>query len=121
MIVSDFERQAAGRISLSLPESEVNSLLDPDAFAILLRNLIENALKHGADNQTVEVSMTDDGRLRVSNAGTIVPAPQLALLRNRFARATTDTAGSGLGLAIADAIATGAGMTLHLRSPASAH
>lgn len=119
MIVSDFERQAAGRISLSLPARAVHSYLDPDAFAILLRNLIENALKHGTDKQPVAVSMADDGRLRVSNAGNIVPAQQLALLRNRFARAKTDVPGSGLGLAIADAIATGAGMTLQLRSPAS--
>lgn len=119
MIVSDFQRQAAGRISLSLPARAVNSYLDPDAFAILLRNLIENALKHGADNQPVEVSMTDAGTLRVSNSGDIVPAQQLALLRNRFARATSAAPGSGLGLAIADAISTGAGIALQLRSPAS--
>jgi two-component system OmpR family sensor kinase len=41
------------------------------------------------------------------------------LLRNRFSRYDTKAAGSGLGLAIADAIASGSGMTLHLRSPAS--
>jgi len=119
MIVHDFEVQTPERIVQSLPEHEVNSFLDPDAFAILVRNLIENALKHGAHDQPVEVSLKDNGRLRVSNGGNVVPPEQLALLRNRFARSKTDASGSGLGLAIADAIAKGAGMTLHLRSPAT--
>lgn len=119
MVVSDFDSQAPGRITLTLPESEVNSFLDPDAFAILARNLIENALKHGSQEQPVEVRMAADGTLRVCNGGNIVPPDQLALLRNRFARSKTDANGSGLGLAIADAIAAGADMTLHLRSPAT--
>lgn len=119
LIFRDFEAQVPGRIILTLPENEVNSFLDPDAFAILVRNLIENAVKHGSPTQPVEVSMRNDGTLRVCNGGDIVPPQQLALLRNRFARAKTDAPGSGLGLAIADAIATGAGMTLHLRSPAT--
>ncbi|MCR8915707.1 HAMP domain-containing protein [Marinobacter panjinensis] len=119
MIVSDFESQAPGRITLTLPESEVTSFLDPDAFAILVRNLIENAIKHGSREQPVEVSMAADGTLRVRNGGNLIPPDQLALLRNRFARSKTHATGSGLGLAIADAIATGAGMTMHLRSPAT--
>ncbi|PKM29985.1 MAG: two-component sensor histidine kinase [Gammaproteobacteria bacterium HGW-Gammaproteobacteria-11] len=119
LICHDFESQVPGRIALTLPALDVNAFIDPDAFAILIRNLIENALKHGAQTQPVEVSMQGDGTLRVSNAGDIVPAKQLALLRNRFVRSTTDATGSGLGLAIADAIASGAGMTLHLRSPAT--
>lgn len=119
MIVGDFDNSAPGRIMLKLPESEVNSFLDPDAFAILVRNLVENALKHGSQHHPVEVSLVDDGTLSVRNDGQIVPPEQLALLRNRFARAKTDVTGSGLGLAIADAIASGAGMTLRLRSPAT--
>jgi two-component system OmpR family sensor kinase len=118
MIVRDFEDQAPGRIVLSLPECEVNSFLDPDAFAILVRNLIENALKHGSRREAVEICLKDNGTLRVCNGGDIVPPDQLALLRNRFARSKTDASGSGLGLAIADAIAKGASMALHLRSPA---
>lgn len=119
MIVQDFSEQAPGRTVLSLPEHEVKSFLDPDAFAILVRNLIENGLKHGSHNEPVEVSLDDDGTLRVRNGGDIVPPEQLAPLRKRFARSKTDASGSGLGLAIADAIARGAGMTLHLRSPAT--
>jgi two-component system OmpR family sensor kinase len=119
MVVSDFESLAPGRITLTLPESEVNSFLDPDAFAILARNLIENALKHGTHQQPVEISLSAVGILRVCNSGAIVPPDQLALLRNRFARSKTDAPGAGLGLAIVDAIATGANIRLQLLSPAT--
>lgn len=119
MITSDYERNASGRLRLNLPEHSVMSALDPDAFAILVRNLIENALRHGAPGQPVNVSLTGEGTLRVINVGEIVPAEQLALLRNRFERSNTKTLGSGIGLAIVEAIANGAGTTLSLRSPAS--
>jgi two-component system OmpR family sensor kinase len=119
MISRDFESLAPGRIRLTLPDHEVNSLLNPDAFAILARNLIENALKHGSVQQPVDVIMTDNGTMRVGNGGDVVPPDQLALLRNRFSRYDTKAAGSGLGLAIADAIASGADINLHLRSPAT--
>ena len=118
LIVADFESQTPGRISLTLPAGEMNSFLDPDAFAILVRNLIENAIKHGSHQHPVEVILSADGNFRVRNSGNIVPADELNLLRNRFTRSKTDASGSGLGLAIADAIATGANIHLHLQSPA---
>lgn len=119
MIVTDFEHRVPGRIVLTLPEGEVNSFLDPDAFAILVRNLIENAIKHGASQEPVEINLSADGTLRICNGGKVVPADQLVQLRNRFARSKTNANGSGLGLAIAEAIATGANIRLHLLSPAT--
>ena len=119
MIASDYEYKAPGRLQLDVPRAKVMSLLDPDAFAILIRNLIENALKHGATDQPVNVSLTDKGMLRVINAGPIVAAEQLVLLRQRFVRSDSKSLGSGIGLAIVDAIVSGAGIELNLRSPAS--
>ncbi|MBK1851873.1 sensor histidine kinase N-terminal domain-containing protein [Marinobacter sp. 1-4A] len=119
MITNDYEREAPGRLKLNLPGNRVMSLLDPDAFAILARNLIENALRHGAADRAVHISLTGEGTLRVANAGDVVPPEKLALLRNRFVRSDSKTLGSGIGLAIVDAIATGAGTALNLRSPAS--
>lgn len=119
MIASDYQYKAPGRLQLALPEQAVMSLLDPDVFAILIRNLIENALKHGATDQPVKISLTEKGVLRVVNGGEIIPPQQLALLRQRFVRADNKNLGSGIGLAIVDAIVTGAGIKLNLRSPAS--
>ena len=67
MIVKDYEYQAPHRLHLELPNNAVLSLLDPDAFAILVRNLIENALKHGADQHPIHISLSAQGRLRVIN------------------------------------------------------
>ncbi|MFD2189380.1 sensor histidine kinase [Pistricoccus aurantiacus] len=118
-VVDDFRRTFEARLELSLPEEgQVVSSIDPDALAILLRNLIENALKHGQQDQPVEVVLSNEGVLRVINAGTVVPAEDLARLTDRFTRANTRAGGSGLGLAIAHAIAEGSGASLTLSSPA---
>ncbi|WP_417521611.1 ATP-binding protein [Marinobacter sp.] len=119
MIANDYEREAPGRLVLNLSDDSVMSLLDPDAFAILTRNLIENALRHGAADRPVTINLTGEGTLRVANAGEVVPPEKLALLRNRFVRSDKKTLGSGIGLAIVEAIASGAGTALNLRSPAS--
>ncbi|WP_280552932.1 HAMP domain-containing sensor histidine kinase [Halomonas sp. 25-S5] len=119
-VVDDFRRVSAVRLELSLPkEARILSSIDPDALAILLRNLIENALKHGQDDRPVEVALSSEGVLRVVNAGPVIPAEVLARLTDRFTRGNTRAGGSGLGLAIAQAIAEGAGVTLTLLAPAS--
>jgi two-component system OmpR family sensor kinase len=118
LIVDDMARMAGpGRILLTLPDSAVMSDLDPDAFAILMRNLIENALRHGSEDSAVEVSLALDGALTVGNDGPVVAAEDLARLTHRFQRARSDTNGSGLGLAIVAAIAERTGCELELSSP----
>ncbi|HSH57127.1 MAG TPA: ATP-binding protein [Halomonas sp.] len=119
-VVDDFRRASEMRLEVSLPEmAPVLSSIDADALAILLRNLIENALKHGQEDCPVEVEVSSEGMLRVINAGPVVPAEALARLTERFTRANTRAGGSGLGLAIAQAIAVGSGATLRLISPAT--
>ena len=118
VVTEDVSRTAGqGRIDLSLPDSPAMSDLDPDAFAILLRNLIENALRHGAAEAPVDVTLSADGVLSVANDGPTVPADKLAALTNRFERAGTGGDGSGLGLAIVAAIAERSGARLDLFSP----
>ena len=108
---------AAGRIELELPDGPVFESIDVDAFAILARNLIENALKHGSQDEPVRVSLSADGVLRVANAGPIVPPDMLARLSEPFERGQSLTKGTGLGLAIAKTIAAGTGGRLELVSP----
>ncbi|HSH47758.1 MAG TPA: HAMP domain-containing sensor histidine kinase [Halomonas sp.] len=118
-VVDDFCRASEVRLEVSLPKEPVLSSIDADALAILLRNLIENALKHGEQDRPVEVAVSSEGMLCVINAGPVVPAEDLARLTDRFQRANTRAGGSGLGLAIAQAIAVGSGATLRLISPAT--
>lgn len=117
-VVAEYQQAAGSGLQLDIPAATVHSSIDPDALAILVRNLVENALKHGAEDQPIEVRLTADGVLGVVNAGTVVPAEELAELTKRFVRSKTCASGSGLGLAIAQAIAEGAGTVLMLASPA---
>ena len=118
IVADDAARAGAqGRITLSLPEKPVPSTLDPDAFGILLRNLIENGLRHGTPTGKVEVSLAPDGTLHVANDCAKVPAETLARLTARFERGGVGTDGSGLGLAIVAAIAERLGTALTLQSP----
>lgn len=117
MIVADID---AGRESvvLEIPAEPALSDIDPDTFAILSRNLIENAIKHGTNRTPVRVILTDSGLFRVMNDGPPVPVETLERLTARFERGQAIARGSGLGLSIVRAIADGVKGTLILHSPA---
>lgn len=118
VVIEDIARMGApGRIALTLPETPVTSDLDPDAFGILCRNLVENALRHGSEATPVEVTLRSDGQLIIANEGPVLPPETLARLTARFERAGASTDGSGLGLAIVAAIAERIESPLVLRSP----
>ncbi len=102
---------AAGADALSAP-------VDADAFAILMRNLIENALKHSPPGSAVEIA-AGAGEVRVVNAGAALPSENLAAITERFSRGPTEADGSGLGLAIAAAIAENGNIGLDFKSPAT--
>ncbi|SFO11593.1 two-component system, OmpR family, sensor kinase [Roseovarius lutimaris] len=121
LALSDFERVVgAGRILAETSDRPVLSNIDPDAFAIVLRNLVENALRHGRDEAPVRVALTADGVLQVINEGPALAPETLARLTARFERGqNTGSDGSGLGLSIVQAIADGAGAGLSLHSPAT--
>ncbi|MFA7431819.1 MAG: HAMP domain-containing sensor histidine kinase, partial [Rhodospirillaceae bacterium] len=120
IVVEDIARTGSpGRIKLTLSETSVMSDLDPDTFGILCRNLVENAVRHGAEGTPVEVTLTSDGQLTVSNEGPALPPETLERLTARFERAGASTDGSGLGLAIVAAIADRVESPLVLKSPRS--
>jgi len=118
LVVDDIERAAgADRISVRLPERPVLSDLDPDAFGIVCRNLVDNALRHGTEGRPIEVTLSEDGTFSVANDGPAVPAGTLDRLIGRFERAAPTRDGSGLGLSIVAAIAERIGSRLVLKSP----
>ena len=119
-VVQDLQRAASVPIELTMPPTgSILSLIDPDAFAILARNLIENAFKHGAPDCAIEVGLSEHARLTVVNAGAVVPAVDLAQLTGHFVRGGSRAEGFGLGLAIVSTIAHGVGAELTFASPAT--
>jgi two-component system OmpR family sensor kinase len=117
VLVDEMTMDDPKQIELVLADAPVFSDIDADAFAILARNLIENALKHGSRHEPVRVALSADGVLRVFNAGSAVPADMLARLAEPFERGGAQGEGAGLGLAIAKAIASGIGGRIELVSP----
>lgn len=111
---------AEGAVEIALPQTgRFVSTLDMDAFAILARNLIENALKHGDASEPVRVSLTDDGRFSVVSPGPVLEPAILATMTQRFVRGTTMAEGAGLGLSIVQAITQGVGGEIAFVSPAT--
>jgi two-component system OmpR family sensor kinase len=85
---------------------------------ILLRNLIDNAIKYTPHGGTVDVSVTVDSgavRVAVEDSGPGIPPAERERVFDRFYRVPgSDAAGSGLGLAIIKSIAERHGATLAL-------
>ena len=120
LVVRDFDavQRSAGRLTLTLdPAIDLDARINPDAFAIALRNLIQNGLIHGARDGQLVVVAGPGPMISVSNDGPVVPPEILAQLGTRFARGNTQASGTGLGLAIVNAIMRQAGGTLTLSSP----
>ena len=117
LVRQDFSQTDAGRLELDCPDQPVLSVIDPDAVAIIARNLFENALRHG-DGGGVLVRLTSNGLLQVENGGGVIAPQILAALSDRFARGTAAAEmGSGLGLAIVRTLADRLNMPLTLVSP----
>ena len=85
---------------------------DETALQLMLRNLVDNALRYTPAGGTVTVEVSGDGQkavLRVLDDGRGIPAAERALVFNRFHRGSGEqaagTSGSGLGLSIVQRIA----------------
>lgn len=112
------------KIDLGLARAEVASVDgDPAALAILLSNLVDNALRYTPPGGRIDVSVScPDGVpvLEVADTGPGIPAAERERVFDRFYRgAHADEPGSGLGLSIVKRIADAHGATIALGAPAS--
>jgi len=83
-------------------------LANADSIAILINNLIRNAITHTEDGSHVEVAVQQDGHnalLRVVDDGPGIPEQEMKAVMERFAKASGSKGGTGLGLAIVKRIA----------------
>lgn len=80
---------------------------DRDLLFQLFQNLLENALRHGAGEVSVDLAQTDEtARIQVQDQGPGVPADALPRLFDRFYQAdpSRSEVGSGIGLALVKGI-----------------
>lgn len=121
LVLRDLENSALGqgRIVFAPPaDAALPVRMDADAFAVALRNLVENALVHGAADGSVYVTLEPGPRLSVANDGPAVPSDVISRLGQPFERGSTSAAGTGLGLSIVRTIMRQVGGSLLLQSPA---
>jgi two-component system OmpR family sensor kinase len=89
----------------------------PEPLHILLRNLLDNAVKYSPEGGQVDVSISDGAqpRLTVEDSGPGIPEAEHERVFDRFYRvAGSEGAGSGLGLAIVQTIAKRHGANVQL-------
>ena len=96
---------------------------DGNLLARLFDNLINNAIKYGAEGKKILVKIHSDGEIvtvSVTNYGYVIPAEELPLIFNKFYRVEQSrsmyTGGTGLGLAIAKNIVDMHGGTISVAS-----
>lgn len=119
LVTDEFsEASRSGQLSLQVSGRPVAVRGDIDALGIALRNLIDNALKHGGSAAQVRVRVSGQ-QLGVEDDGPGVPPARLPGLVRPFDRGGPGHAlqGSGLGLAMVDTIARQSGARLVLQSP----
>jgi len=105
-VIAEFFGHAKPAIKCRLPHEAVNVNADPARIKLLLKNLIDNALRHSRDSATpVEVTLErcDKGiTLTVTDQGHGIPAELLPHITEPFYRADAsrqrETGGIGLGL-----------------------
>ena len=124
-VVADIAPQALGRRQhLSLEAAAPRVVAgDETLLAVLLRNLIDNAVRYSPPGATVQVRLTEDEgavALDVDDSGPGLGEGELQRLGERFFRGpASDATGSGLGWSIARRIAACHRATLTAqRSPA---
>nr|WP_145547357.1 ATP-binding protein [Variovorax boronicumulans] len=86
---------------------------DANLLTVLLRNLLDNAVRYAPEGTAVTLHLEQDG-LAVENGGAVLGDEQLARLGERFYRPDGQAeAGSGLGVSIVRRIAELHGLQLH--------
>jgi signal transduction histidine kinase len=103
-------------VALEAPGS-ITANTAPDALGRVMRNLIDNAIRHSTSRVVVSLDTQDDLVIRVTDDGDGFPADFVDRAFESFTRAdaarTRDGSGTGLGLAIAHRFVTALGGAIH--------
>lgn len=115
------EKNLSYELQSNVPAKIISA--DGNLLARLFDNLINNAIKYGADGKRVLVKVTAGEEtvvVSVTNYGYVIPKEELPLVFEKFYRVeqsrSTNTGGTGLGLAIAKNVVDMHGGTIHVTS-----
>lgn len=125
----EISRSVVGDLAIeAIKKGQSLGLVEPEGLASLrvqaqeqdvwhmLRNLVENAIRHTPAGTTIDVVLKKDGSLTVRDDGPGIPEELHAHIFKRFwRRKRSGNAGAGLGMAIVQRVAqsNGGSITLH--------
>jgi two-component system, OmpR family, sensor histidine kinase CiaH len=131
--LSEITRQAIAEFQQRAQDRKIESRIDPDLFtdgdalllSLVIRNLIDNALKYSPKDKTVWVELTNSKGpvLKVTDEGSGITREDKKRIFDKFYRtgneATRTTQGTGLGLYLCKKILTdhGAGISVTDHTP----
>lgn len=88
-----------------------------ESMRILIRNLLDNAVKYTPNKGRIKISLNQDGVLTISDNGPGLSDAEKAHVFERFVRKDkSGQSGSGLGLSIVQSIADAHDIKIHLRN-----
>lgn|GEM_PF-5339108 len=88
---------------------------NPDSLAILIRNILDNALKYTPDSGSITITLSPDALLTIKDTGPGLSDDDKVKVFGRFVRADkTGKTGSGLGLSIVQSIADAHGAIIQM-------
>jgi signal transduction histidine kinase len=104
----DSEAERLNRsLRLEVPRQQVRGRADRDKILVVLRNLIENAVKYSPEGSTIDIGLSADAeavRVWVADRGTGIPDDDKGRIFEQFHRIerpeTRNIGGTGLGLFI---------------------
>ena len=116
------QKLAEGAISVAIPES-LSVHTDRAAIEIVIRNLVDNAVKYSRDPVHVVVRAHEDQKatiVEVEDSGIGIPRSELKRIFQRFYRAPSEHVrkrkGTGLGLFVVSALVRNLGGSVEARS-----
>ena len=122
-IKNHYDERQKGKINLQLHADGCFVLLNDEVFTIILKHIIDNAIKFSAVDELIEVCTEADESsnlvyLRIIDHGIGMTAEQSKFAFERFWRAdnTGNTPGTGLGLSVAKELAEKMNLTLEIDS-----
>ncbi len=124
------ELNATERVRFSIPPNSVRFQLNPNAFKIILANVVENALLYSPNSTPVHVEMEQvvDKRhveertilkIKVVDRGEGIPKDSLKKIFHPFVRLNEDIYGSGLGLTLVRSLVELHGGNISIQSTAN--
>ena len=115
----DLLEQKQFEVNIQIPDTPIFAYTDNEALQRILKNLIDNAIRHGGDGKYISLRLTtSNGKniIEIEDRGDGISPQQQKQIFERNYTTARKTSGSGLGLSISKCLAEQIGAELEVYS-----